>query len=434
MQPSDRPLPDAPLSESARIEWDAIVVGAGPAGCVAARQLACAGVRVLLVERCRFPRSKPCGCCLSAAALDILDRLGLGRVVPSLGAQRLHSFDLHAGPAREGAHARIVMPRGAACSRPAFDCALAQEAVRAGAAMLDSTSASLVSLANARPRLLLRRGVDRAQVQARVVVAADGLAGSLLRGSEAFAGPAAKGTSVHPRSRIGLSAMLGTEPPWVAGGTIHMFAAPRGYVGAVRLEDGRVNLAAAVDPRFIAESGGPSCAIAAIFGACGEEAPDLKGVRWSATPGLTRRRNPVGIPGLFFIGDAAGYVEPFTGEGMAWALAGAAEVVPHVIRACKGDAAGAARDWNRRHRRLIASRRALACVTASALRHPAVVRAAVRIVAGAPWIGAGIARAAQGSGNLGREVRESAANRRPAVCVGDRESNAELVVATEAVS
>ena len=58
--------------------WDVLVLGAGPAGAAAARQLARRGHRVLIVEKARLPRAKVCGGCLSGGALDVLQMIGLG--------------------------------------------------------------------------------------------------------------------------------------------------------------------------------------------------------------------------------------------------------------------------------------------------------------------------------------------------------------------
>ena len=49
--------------------WDVLVIGAGPAGAVAAREVARRGARVLLADRSAFPRGKVCGCCLNGSAL-----------------------------------------------------------------------------------------------------------------------------------------------------------------------------------------------------------------------------------------------------------------------------------------------------------------------------------------------------------------------------
>ncbi len=75
--------------------WDAIVIGAGPAGALAARELAGKGVRVLLVEKRRFPRGKVCGGCLNGRALSILDSVGLGSLVAGSGGVPLGGLQLH---------------------------------------------------------------------------------------------------------------------------------------------------------------------------------------------------------------------------------------------------------------------------------------------------------------------------------------------------
>jgi flavin-dependent dehydrogenase len=74
------------LPESARCRWDIDVIGAGPAGAVAARQLARHDFDVLLVDKLPFPRDKVCGCCVNAAALRVLRRAGLGSSTPLMGA------------------------------------------------------------------------------------------------------------------------------------------------------------------------------------------------------------------------------------------------------------------------------------------------------------------------------------------------------------
>ena len=62
----------SPASEAVRAEWDAVIIGAGPAGAMAAHELARAGHSVLLIEKSKWPRWKVCGCCLNLNALDAL--------------------------------------------------------------------------------------------------------------------------------------------------------------------------------------------------------------------------------------------------------------------------------------------------------------------------------------------------------------------------
>ncbi|HEY7428386.1 MAG TPA: FAD-dependent oxidoreductase, partial [Gemmataceae bacterium] len=67
------------LEEASRRTWDVVVVGAGPAGAMAAHELARRGCAVLLVDRAAFPRWKVCGCCLNGHALVTLQAAGLGQ-------------------------------------------------------------------------------------------------------------------------------------------------------------------------------------------------------------------------------------------------------------------------------------------------------------------------------------------------------------------
>ncbi|MGE5687640.1 MAG: NAD(P)/FAD-dependent oxidoreductase [Gemmatimonadota bacterium] len=112
--------------------WDALVIGAGPAGALAARQLAQAGVRVLLVERNAFPRWKVCSACLNGQALSVLDAVGLETLVPSLGAIALKEFRLSLA----GRSTWLPLPVGAALSRARLDSALVEAAMAAGAHFL----------------------------------------------------------------------------------------------------------------------------------------------------------------------------------------------------------------------------------------------------------------------------------------------------------
>src|SRR5262245_35586011 len=109
-------------------EWDAVVVGAGPAGSVTARELARGGARVLLVDKATFPRPKVCGCCLNRATLAALDAVGLGHVPSRCGAVPLDRVKLAAGRLS----AEVRLPGGVAVSREAFDAALVEEAVKVG--------------------------------------------------------------------------------------------------------------------------------------------------------------------------------------------------------------------------------------------------------------------------------------------------------------
>ena len=131
--------------EAARQPWDVIVLGAGPAGSLAARQLARGKLRVLLVDKVGFPRSKVCGCCLNQAALTTLADVGLRELPVRAGAQPYNAFDLSV----MGRRVRLQLPGGLALSRARLDAALATEAVALGAPSLPDTTPPGVALPKA---------------------------------------------------------------------------------------------------------------------------------------------------------------------------------------------------------------------------------------------------------------------------------------------
>ena len=69
---------------------DAAIIGAGPAGAIAAIELRRLGLDVLLIEQHRFPRDKVCGECLSSVGIDVLEELGLAASIAKLEGALLH--------------------------------------------------------------------------------------------------------------------------------------------------------------------------------------------------------------------------------------------------------------------------------------------------------------------------------------------------------
>ncbi len=77
-----------PARDCLDLSWDVIVIGAGPAGALAAYLLAKHSLRTLLVEKAEFPRAKVCGGCVNLRALDALQRVGLGALCDQFGTHR----------------------------------------------------------------------------------------------------------------------------------------------------------------------------------------------------------------------------------------------------------------------------------------------------------------------------------------------------------
>lgn len=351
--------------------WPVVVVGAGVAGALVAARLAHAGVSVLLVDRDRFPRSKVCGACLSGKALGVFERSGvpgLAGLPQRLGMVPLRWFRLGAG----GNEGTVPLGTGGAVSRLALDAGMLEIASRAGATIWQETEALMVESDNSGATLRLSRQGVAVEVEAGLVVLADGLGGRLS--GRLLPDKVAKG------SRVGAGCVLGPESAGdYAPGVIHMACHASGYLGMVRQEDGSLDMAMAADKPAMARAGGPAGLARALLESCHWPIPPaLAKAPWRGTPPLTRSR-VAGAPGMVAVGDAAGYLEPFTGEGMGWALEGAERLSAMVLGALgNGSLESVHGRWADEQQK--ASRRArLACLMlARALRVPGVAVAAAR--------------------------------------------------------
>lgn len=346
-----------------------MVIGAGPAGSVAARACARRGARVLLVDKATFPRDKVCGCCLNDRALGVLASEGLDQICTNRGARPLDRFVFAAG----GRRAAVCLRGGVALSRRSLDAALVEAAAACGVKVREGVSAAVGSVREGWRVVRLRGALRESEVEARVMIVADGLAGRSLDAEPALR------AAVSLRAKIGLGAIV-DGLSWVEPGCVHMACGRGGYVGFVRLEDDSVDVAAALDPRWAKSAGGPMAALRSVTNEAGiGDVAALAGAAWRGTPMLTRRR-PVAAERLFVVGDAAGYVEPFTGEGMAWALATGAAVGDVAVDTVGGWRHDHVRRWRRRYASIV-RRRQLACAAVAwALRRPALVRFAVATI------------------------------------------------------
>lgn len=362
------------VNESLRTEWDVVVVGAGPAGSMAARNAVKLGLRVLLLDRERFPRPKVCGCCVNPAALGLLEPEERSWL-ESHGCP-LRRYELAVG----GRVASIPPSDGLAISRELLDSQLIDAAIQSGVQFLDATQATLGSNTSG-CRLELKRGHEEGTVRGRVAVLATGLGGKCLSpDGDKFSRPSSRsyvggGVTLEPK-------MSGFEP-----GVVSMACHRSGYVGMVLLEDGRLDLAGAFDVGFVKQCGGLSHAARRVVSEAGFAVPQgMQDQPWQGTVRLTHRRAKLFGDGYLVAGDAAGYVEPFTGEGIAWAMASGRAVASFAARAGTEAMAAVGPAWSQEYRRILGRRQRTCRAVSLLLRQPLLMRLAVSVLKTRPQL------------------------------------------------
>ncbi len=305
--------------------WDAIIVGGGPAGAATAMQLARRGYRVLVLERARFPRDKPCSESLNPGAVAALERLG-PEVVAAVAAARparLAGFRVHApsgtamgghyAAARAGAH-------GLALPRRVLDSILLAAAARAGATVHEGVAVDdLLRGDGVVSGVLSRtpRGTHEALV-ARVVVGADGLRSIVAR--------RLGGRVSTPPHRIAFTAHVTGVSAVGEVGEMHIGRG--GYVGLGPVGDG-VTTVALVVPASVARRRGRALRddmvreLDAFPGLRGRFAGHRMERAVLATGPFARWSRRSVADGALLVGDAADFFDPFTGQGLFAALRGA---------------------------------------------------------------------------------------------------------------
>jgi flavin-dependent dehydrogenase len=202
---------------------------------------------------------------------------------------------------------------------------------------------------------------------------------------------------VRADARVGVGALARCAPAALPAGTVALACGRGGYVGLVRLPDGRLDVAAALDASALRAAGGAGALTETIVRSARlHEAPELSALAWHGTPLLTRTRARVATHRAFVLGDAAGCVEPFTGEGIGWALASAEVLAPIAAAAALGWTPGHAATWDRARRRVVTRRQRACRGLARLLRHPRPVAGAIAALGRRPTLGARVLARLQG--------------------------------------
>jgi flavin-dependent dehydrogenase len=297
--------------------FDAAVVGAGPAGSAAATILARGGRRVLLFERDSFPRPKVCGEFLSSDALPNLGKLGVREAVERAGPERIDRGSIH-WPGGRSVSFRLPAP-AYGLSRLLFDDLLARQASNAGADTRFNARVTSVETLPGVFQLRFSHARVKREVRSRFVIGAWGRWDALDRKLD-------RGFQLARSRYFGWSRDYEGNTAGLAG-QVRLYVFAGGYCGLSRVEGGRVNLAGVVLESVLhGQQAGWEGILERAKGSNPALAADLSAltpgsIGFLGTGPVFFTAKPPSEDGILMAGDAAGVIDPFSGEGQAAALA-----------------------------------------------------------------------------------------------------------------
>ncbi|MGA2394701.1 MAG: NAD(P)/FAD-dependent oxidoreductase [Candidatus Lustribacter sp.] len=362
---------------------DAVVAGGGPAGSACALLLARAGFAVTLVERATFPRRKVCGEYLNSGAVAALERLGV------LDEVRRHAFPLRGVRLMPPGAPGIELPftQGAlACERETLDALLLRAAVFAGVTVVRGRVEDVLHDRNRIDGLWVRNDDGTAyEVRARWTVGADGC-GSIVARRAGLAGH----TWGTPRFAVGGHyAGFGD-----LGGCVEMYVGAGAYFALNPLGHHLTNVMVVIPKtalakwsRFVDE------------GVAGKAAELGRGHRSFANAKRSGPRAAAGplaydvlapaASGVLLVGDAAGFLNPFTGQGVFLALTSAEQAAQTIVKSA-ADPANEARAfaaYSRERRSDLAARKRLSAAVGWLIDVAPLARRAAANIARRPQLG-----------------------------------------------
>ncbi len=308
---------------------DVVIVGAAPAGSLAALVLARAGHRVALLDRATFPRAKVCGNCINPSAWEIWQRLGLTDSFSALPHQELTGFAVHIEGRQIHEYDFRPPHRGPrAVSRDILDDWLRLEAQKTGAEFFPETTVTGIDAKNGIVQ------TSRGEFSGRLVFGADGRNSLVARQS---------GLMPPPRRCHRVAWQTSIPAPPGLDDRVHMHLFEEGYFGYCRYSPTHAVISMVLDSRRTQD---PLLLARRYF-------PHLKQQEWLRMNPITRAPARTGAGRVWLLGDAARVVEPFTGEGITFALStGLLAAEAALTGLARNDLAAALAAYKREHRQL----------------------------------------------------------------------------------
>ena len=304
--------------------FDVAIAGAGPAGTSAAIQLALTGARVLLIEEKKFPRAKLCGEFISPECLSHFKRLGVMDQMSAAGGTAVSETVFYSRRGNSVAVPSEWFMTGAQAlglSRSEMDHQLLQRAKNVGVVVLEETHASRLICKREEVRgIRVKTGDATRDYEACVTLDATGRTRALARQLDP---PRANGKR-HANTLVAFKAHL--KNTRVAAGACEIYFYRGGYGGLSDVEGGVSNLCFIVAANDVRRYGSdPEIVLREVVMKNSRAAYTLAGATTS-TPWLSvslerfGRRTLAPAAGLLAVGDAAAFIDPFTGSGMLMAL------------------------------------------------------------------------------------------------------------------
>jgi flavin-dependent dehydrogenase len=342
---------------------DVLIIGAGPAGAATAILLARTGCQVMLADRARFPRDKPCSEFISPEGVRVLDRLGVLGALEAGAAEPLHGLTVHApkGSRLTGLFSRAAVKpwrdTGLSVRRTTLDARLIQAAREAGVEVREgirfaglqgeqeaATRHTWYPTPHGQPARPARRARPASpvtgaffrddagrehRINARLTIGADGIRSRMAR--------ALGGTRRGLLHRYAfVTHMRGV---CALAGQAEMFVMDRGYIGINPVGGGLTNVAVVVPADMARAARGDAAGF--LLAQCRGHPLVAARLAHASLAGAVRVTGPFDVcarrviaDGAVLVGDAADFFDPFTGDGIVSALRGAellAGIVPRAL-------------------------------------------------------------------------------------------------------